>query len=410
MITRNFKYLLAAALPSASTTGVRIGTLPVRSVNGITYYLCNHVYHFPFGVSFSISRSATSTGISVGTGGTPPTEFDYNLENTLLEGIDLTLTQAVSGMDGDSSYVDLHLTVVNTSDAPITIREIGYKQAALTTERPLATATIDTVILIDRTVLDTPLVLQPNDAGVIEYKLQTNPMGPKYKEGIKLVSWTYGTDEEIVTLINAARQGIVNLQTDAGWSVSDVRIINVNAWTDSLGTQHAANQIAIAISQFGDYNSCGCLFQYDFVGCYDKIPMGEATNGYGGSDGKLYSIPAFFQALPLWLQSVSKEFNVLATKGGSGYPEIETITGNKLALRSRDEVFSEYGTAEGTLVDLYKNQSFRVKYLLDNTNTPWWLRTVWSGRGWYSINENGSLLNSVAFPGGVTGFSPFGCI
>lgn len=41
----------------------------------------------------------------------------------------------------------------------------------------------------------------------------------------KIVSWTNGTDKEIVDIVKAAKAGLVNLKTQASWAVGDTRTI-----------------------------------------------------------------------------------------------------------------------------------------------------------------------------------------
>ena len=48
--------------------------------------------------------------------------------------------------------------------------------------------------------------------------------------GVTIVPWSTGTDEEIAAMIAAAHAGKINLQTDGGWAVGDVRSITVGAF------------------------------------------------------------------------------------------------------------------------------------------------------------------------------------
>lgn len=420
MITRNFENLLASVLeaPNASTL---YGGLPVINVNGVTRFLSARFNAFPYSVTGSAALNKTSAGISIGTGGSAESALDINLEQTITSGVTVSITAAHGCEAPGTLYKDYTLTVTNNGAEAITIREIGYKQILSINAVPGSAASdFSEVFLFDRTVLNPAVVIQAGDAGVIKYRLATTPK-KRMKNGVNLVSFTGGSDAQIAEMIDAAREGLIDLQADAGWRVGDARTIQLAAWTGGGNTAHAAQQREIVISQFGDYNGCGCLFQFDFMNeLYEEQRM-NATNttvgGYGASEMYLTTLPAMVEALPEWLRTRLKSFDVLAN-AGDGSSEIETVSNNKLALRADSEITggtSYSAVGEGSQVDRYKYSATRNKVTAragTGAATAWWLRSsmVQSGYRSYFCQCQGSNGVNYQSPSYSSGLSPFGCI
>ena len=97
--------------------------------------------------------------------------------------------------------------------------------------------------------------------------------------GGDIVPWATGTDAEIVAMIQAARNGDINLQTDGGWAVGDERLITISAFT-SGSISCPSQQIELVITHFGDYESCGSVMQFDFKNCLStQFPMSGVPYG-----------------------------------------------------------------------------------------------------------------------------------
>ena len=408
MINRNLKNLLSMGLQSAAGT---YGCMPINGVDGRTYYHPGQ-FAFPSSRTAATTLSATAAGISVGKGATAATEDDLNLENTITSGINLTLTETVLGCDEPGQpWVQYKITVTNTGSEEITVTEVGYKQTVKGTRWPKGTSAGDVVCLIDRTVLSTPVTIAAGDAGVILYKLRTNPTPARTVSGVEIVSWTWGTDEQVAAMLTAARSGTIDLQTDGGWKVGDVRLVQISAFS-SGDVNHAAQTVALVISSFEEYEGCGNIMQFDFL---DALAAGNRMNatstnagGYGESEMKTVTLPALEAALPSWLRGLLKTFSVKAS-AGSQSDTIETVTGNKLALRSEVEIFgtTTYSKpGEGAQVELYKRVSQRSKTTPSNL---WWERSPnGSGSAHFCYVYNGSPnYGDAAYAHGV---APFGCI
>lgn len=105
-----------------------------------------------------------SRGIAFGSGTTPPQKTDYKLENYITTGLTYSgnNTQLT---DGVANWVQ---TVQNTSTAQITITEVGLFSKNSHTGQNY------TVFLLTRTVLDTPVVLQPNEVKTFTITIDYN--------------------------------------------------------------------------------------------------------------------------------------------------------------------------------------------------------------------------------------------
>lgn len=429
MVTRNFKNMLEMVL-TASTTQSQYAGGQVIDVNGRSWFL-NHKTYFPYSIAASPTTDANAAGISIGSGDSISTLDDdnmVNLINTITSGVTLTLTGTTTGADSfGAPYLEYQITVTNTGSEALTIREVGYKQKLRCMRYVGDNSTNEEVVfLLDRTALETPLVIQPGDAGVLHYRLAV--FADREKAGVKLVSFSFGTDEEIAAMIDAARNGTIDLQTDGGWQVGDMRRIHLDAWTGGNNVSHAATDLDIVIAEFGDYNNCGCLFQFEFfeIVTEKERMVSSSTNvgGYSATEMYTTTLPAMVEALPTWLKTRLKTFNVLVGAGDQS-SEIETVGNNKLALRSEVEVFgtsTHSAPGEGTMTarnKLGKNAANKYRggsFSYDNS-LIWWLRspsissnTKFVAAGFGSATGTSSAIAVDLYTSYSYGISPFGCI
>lgn len=103
-------------------------------------------------------------GIAFGSGTTPPQKTDYKLENHITTG----LTYSGNNTDETNGVVHWVQTVQNTSTAQITITEVGLftKDSSYPTQC--------STYLLTRTVLDTPVVLQPDEVKTFTITIDYN--------------------------------------------------------------------------------------------------------------------------------------------------------------------------------------------------------------------------------------------
>lgn len=235
-----------------------------------------------------------------------------------------------------------------------------------------------------------------------------------------IVSWASGTDAEVGAMIDAAHAGLIDLQQDGGWAVGDVRTITVGAFTGGGNVSHAEQQIDIVITSFDEYMSCGNVLQFDFKSeLVDRNRMNSTdTNvgGYGASEMKMTTLPALVNALPDWLKSRLIEFSVL-TSAGNTSSTIETVTGNKLALRSEMEVFGQTskdeGYNEGQQLNYYTVSLNRYKYRNNVIDNSWhyWFRTPAKYFNYQYCNFSGySGGHDRTSATSLHAVAPFGCL
>lgn len=421
MVTRNFLNILAMVLES----GNQMGCLRCLDVNGYARFLSGNFYNtavFPYKAEGTFTLNPLSAGISIGTGTTPVSEDDYNLASTITSGVNVVLTGTSYGTESPYyPFIKYDLTVTNTGANPLVVTEAGYKQTVQATRAIGSTAKANTVLLLDRCVLDTPVTIAPGDAGIVTYRLQTNPMPvPPSVAGVQMASFSYGTDAQIAAILDAACAGTIDLQRDAGWRIGDQRVINVSAFTAGGDVAEPAQQVAIVITSFDEYMNCGNVLQFDFacalsgeVRVNGEMPT---AGGYGATEMKTVTLPALAEALPDWLKTRLKTFPVLTGSGGADVAQqtLETVADNKLALRSATEVFGT-GTngvpGEGTALPYYADsidQRRKSKSINSLDSASWWLRSPRNGESFCFTNMIGAATG--VMPSAKNGAAPFGCI
>ena len=104
-------------------------------------------------------------GIAFGSGTTPPQKTDYKLKNHITTG----LTYSGNNTNQTDGVINWVQTVQNTSTAQITITEVGLFAGF---QDGLGNAY--TSFLLTRTVLDTPVVLQPNEVKTFTITIDYN--------------------------------------------------------------------------------------------------------------------------------------------------------------------------------------------------------------------------------------------
>lgn len=243
-----------------------------------------------------------------------------------------------------------------------------------------------------------------------------NPILLMNQSSYELEPFGTTSDGNFAKLIRAAHRGIINLQTDAGWKVGDKRTIRISAFIGSGTVSHNSQDIDIVISSFDDYENCGCVMQFDFA---DELESSErmnssATNagGYGNSEMYNTMLPALANALPAYLRNLLIEFNCKASVGGTS-TAIETVTNNKLALRSEVEVVSAnyYSNAgEGSSIIYYRYSAWTKKRGHSGESNSWWLRSACKNDydKFVVITAAGGISTYAANI--YSGVAPFGCI
>lgn len=160
MLLNNF---IATMYPYMKTTATT-GTIDDKTSFDDTYLLsvASNLYS-------ETDRSQTlfspfQRGIAFGSGTTPPQKTDYKLENHITTGLTYSGNNT-NQTDGVTNWVQ---TVQNTSTAQITITEVGLFSMYSRDGSSFIP------YLLTRTVLDTPVVLQPNDVKTFTITIDYN--------------------------------------------------------------------------------------------------------------------------------------------------------------------------------------------------------------------------------------------
>lgn len=163
MVTRNwYNYFKATRVRKRIPDGVKLengsttyaGWNSTVSSDAITHYCGN------------VQLSTSQAGVILGSGSTPATFDDYKLESQITTGLSGT---TVNSADEDYNRVST-ITLTNTSGGSITIGEIGIRAFIYTGENSSSMS----VALIERTVLDTPVTIEPGGVGQVTYTISMN--------------------------------------------------------------------------------------------------------------------------------------------------------------------------------------------------------------------------------------------
>ena len=106
-----------------------------------------------------------NTGVIIGSGTTPPTIEDYVLENRISTPTSHTIAFTTYD-DGNGIVYEALFTITNTHSEPITISEIGLYGAGGSGN--------SNAVLMERTVLEAPITIQPGSVGQVTYTIRMN--------------------------------------------------------------------------------------------------------------------------------------------------------------------------------------------------------------------------------------------
>lgn len=167
MITTNYKNYCKSNQTYADSK--MVGVQGTSFTYDVSYGLFN--YGGFYGVSTGRAESPTeagNVGIYLGSGDTAPTEADYTLASPITSGLSITSSSGGTSTIDDQLVRRYTFAVYNTSEETITIRELGAcSQMAYGSKKYYLT-------LLDRTVLDEPVVLAPGESAAITYKVYHN--------------------------------------------------------------------------------------------------------------------------------------------------------------------------------------------------------------------------------------------
>lgn len=199
------------------------------------------------------------------------------------------------------------------------------------------------------------------------------------KPDCKIVTWSGGTIKEIRDMINAARDGKIDLSDY--WHIGDKRTFGLS--------EHTEVTLVLVDRNPGEYE-----FAVAFEDCQFMARMNQLNINKGGYDSSRAKqlIDDYYET---W-----KYRDVLSSLDG-------------LRLPTEYQVFGEniYSDAEEgqRQFEYYKDEENRVKQF-EGIDMWWWLASPYSGNSasFCFVNTGGSASNGYA--GTSFGIAPFGCI
>lgn len=251
-------------------------------------------------------------------------------------------------------------------------------------------------------------------------------------KGVKIVSWSSGTDTEIVDMVNSADYGVLDL-TDY-WHVGDERTVSLPAMEATyVNESHVAQDAILVLTHSGDHKlvtptSGGktyCSFDVQVKNLMsDPTSSTQYTNpeagyinstttnqgGWRDSLRRKWCNEVFDINSPI--KQIFKTFECKSMEGNGSTNII--ITQDKFALPACIEVGGNEGSAyreEGEKWDYYTDISNRVKVYNNGTGGTWWLRSsnIYNNFSFKNVETTGAT-NVATQANAPSGIAPFGCI
>lgn len=173
MVTKWFKNIINALTFGGFLAG---GGSSGYAYNKVIKDRTNTSFYPSHGLAFSTAYVAnTNNGVVFGTGNTPATDEDIDLESQITSGLSVATPIITKDMDGTKCSVTLRYVVSNTTSADIIIKEVGMRcTVSAGTSAGQTTSLGNKYILVDRTVLATPLTVPASSNAVLEYTFESD--------------------------------------------------------------------------------------------------------------------------------------------------------------------------------------------------------------------------------------------
>ena len=179
MLTKNwYQFLLSQVFYSGVNCINTAGNTQSVSVSqgyqlcfGYNYFQCPSIHAPRFLHTTTTFNSSTAgngsnnsygAGVYFGTGAVAPSFDDYTFSGDIIHTAQATTTVNTVNLDNGKSITGIY-TITNTGVEEITIREVGLVWASSTYR-----------ILLERTVLDTPVTIPAGGIGQVEYTITFN--------------------------------------------------------------------------------------------------------------------------------------------------------------------------------------------------------------------------------------------
>lgn len=180
MVTKVGKQIFAlnagnSVFPQTRVTD--IGWVPGRTINSDTtvyfgYTQSSHTMNW-----LSSVNNTNSAGVAFGSGTTPATNTDYNMESIIPStGISVVATTAAQAYDSETqnTFGYVNYTITNNSENDLTISEIGLFATlrATGTSGTYVNNNVNYSVMLEHTILDNPVTIPAGEAGIIQYRFE----------------------------------------------------------------------------------------------------------------------------------------------------------------------------------------------------------------------------------------------
>ena len=167
MVTKNFYKMLAAMMTN-------LQDFTATSFDGSTVTMNEYNWETRFEWNTLLSKLQTSAnssnGVVLGDGDTPPTFEDYTLAGTLISNFVFTASINRLNIDNSGTTIKALYTITNNNSVEITIKELCLIVNA-TQFSSGSGVYAENKIVLDRTVLDTPVTIPAGGIGQVEYTI-----------------------------------------------------------------------------------------------------------------------------------------------------------------------------------------------------------------------------------------------
>ena len=178
MITNNYKVLLNSFLFNAGGGSLKYGKQIVPEDNSSVYTAFTSTSNSSSWITnlltpvIKTASSNNAATISFGSGNQEASASDYALGTPIYLLTQIGSTAHELSIEDGLLVVKNIITVKNPTNDSITIKELGLFVRIPTVATQGGSSTVMKHVLIDRTVLETPITLEPDEAVAITYKIK----------------------------------------------------------------------------------------------------------------------------------------------------------------------------------------------------------------------------------------------
>ena len=240
----------------------------------------------------------------------------------------------------------------------------------------------------------------------------------RVKQGVDIVPWATGTDEQIVALINAHYEGEVNIYDIPGWEIGATRTINLSSIS---GIGYAKSRVEMVLMDTRSKTLAtpinghtNCLFVVGVNGIVGENGIDPQNDAMNWSECFIrdWCNGEFKSAIPSTIRPIFKQFknSYFSENNIFQCDDYFTLPSEKEILGSNQYSYN----GEGEIFSWYKTTANRKK-LDGNYGKSYWTRSPSKyissyNKNWIYIDSAGSRSESNNNEITGYGISPFGVI